>query len=83
MQILTTFEDLILLKLAGYSRPVKTKHLAERLKIERVDLIGSLNRLRKAGKIDYIKELNPKGDHRGREENYYGWVICLDTQIKG
>jgi len=80
MQVLTlenrsAFEDLILQKLRGYTRPVKTKHLADRLKIERADLVGSLNKLRKEGFIKYTKEENPKSDHRGREDLNYGWVI--------
>ena len=72
MQVLETrgsaFEDRIITKLSGYTRPVKTKHLAERLKIERADLVASLNKLRQAGKIDYIKETNNKNDHRGRDD---------------
>lgn len=79
MQVLTqknnsAFEELILKKLAGYSRPVKTKHLADRLDVERADLVGSLNGLRQKGLINYIKETNTKEDHRGREDISYGWV---------
>ena len=79
MQVLTVknnseLEELILKKLSGYNRPVKTKHLAERLQVERADLVGSLNGLRQKGLINYTKEINPKEDHRGRENLSYGWV---------
>jgi predicted transcriptional regulator len=80
MQVLTlktrsAFEDLILQKLTGYNRPVKTKHLADRLNIERADLVASLNRLRQGGLIYYTKEPNKKTDSRGRDDLSYGWVI--------
>jgi hypothetical protein len=70
-----SFKDLVLTKLGGYNKPVKTKHLAQRLRIERVDLVATLNQLRKQKKIDYIKINNSKDDYRGREDISYGWVL--------
>ncbi len=79
-QVLTltgsAFEDRILLKLKGYSRPCKTKHLADRLNIERADLVATLNGLRKRGLIQYTRKENGKNDHRGRDDLIYGWVIA-------
>ncbi len=80
MQVLTTqgseFEERILGKLSGYTRPVKTKHLAERLNIDRADLVAVLNDLRIKGKISYTKKINLLSDSRGRDDMIYGWVLA-------
>lgn len=67
--------DLVLTKLKGYGKPVKTKHLANRLNIERADLVSTLNKLRSKGAIAYIKTINDRQDSRGREDISYGWVL--------
>lgn len=78
MQVLTQLselEDRIIQRLGNYSRPVKTKHLAERLKIDRLDLVSSLNNLRRLKLVRYTKNENNQSDSRGREELNYGWEI--------
>lgn len=71
----SVFEERILNKLAGYCKPVKTKHLADRLNVDRIDLISVLNELRKGGLIHYTSIINRADDRRGREDKYYGWAI--------
>jgi len=71
----SAIEDLIIQKLERYTRPVKTKHLADRLHIERSDLVAMLNNLRLHGFIQYVKEINPNQDSRGRDDLSYGWVL--------
>jgi len=84
-QVLTlndpVLQNRILTKLRGYGKPVKTKHLAKRLNIERADLVASLNQLRSKGAIAYIKTVNDLQDSRGREDISFGWVL-VDKRSK-
>lgn len=75
LQEISPIEGIILTKLEGYAKAVKTKRLAERLEIERCDLVAQLNKLRAKGLVTYVKHVNGKDDYRGREDLTYGWIL--------
>ena len=75
---ITESQSIILTKLGGYTKPVKTKHLADRLRMDRSDLVADLNQLRSRGAVRFVKGINQKEkDHRGRDDINFGWVLVF------
>ena len=61
-------ESIVLKKLDQYTKPIKTKHLADRIGVDRVTITETLNRLHSQNKIAWHK---PK---RTDENQYVGWI---------
>lgn len=61
-------EFIVLKKIKGYTKPVKTKHLANKLDIPRPVLVQVLNKLHQQNLISWHI---PKRDNNKR---YYGWI---------
>ncbi len=79
MSTILTYDTTVLSKtilhiLSGRTIPMKTKHLASRLHMERPDLVEILNKLREQKKVAYTRIINNASDSRGREDIIYGWV---------
>ena len=73
----THLEFQIMTSLQGYTKPIKTKHLASRLNIDRVDLVASLNSLRKKKVVEFVKIEDQRYKNSiGRNILNYGWVLC-------
>lgn len=68
--IMNDFDILVLTKLKRYNKPVKTKHLAGKLKVTRPDLVMSLNKLQDQGLIYY------HAPHKDDDKLFYGWKVC-------
>lgn len=66
------FEGIVLTKLKNYTKPVKTKNLATRLKVDRPRLVEMLNELKERGLIRYT---SPRIKDKRYREDYYGWII--------
>ena len=62
-------ESIVLRKLDKYTKPIKTKHLAERVGVDRVIITETLNKLHSQNEIAWHK---PK---RTDKEQYVGWII--------
>ena len=57
-------------RLDKYNKPVKTKHLAKRLKVDSTELMVIINKLRGKGKVDF----KPQTDKFSDEPFGWGWV---------
>ena len=66
--IMEQISKIVLKKINGYTKPVKTKHLANKLDIPRPVLVMVLNRLEKENKISFFVP-SKKDDNR-----YFGWI---------
>lgn len=74
---LTLLKSQVLQKLDRYSKPVKTKHLATRLDMDRTDLAEILNTLAKKKRVVFVEGYD-------RFENYVcGWISTrqINTNI--
>ncbi len=65
---LSELEKQTLVKINRYNKPVKTKHMATRLKVDRPTMAQILNVLRDRNKIKWH---NPQP---GDEDRYMGWI---------
>jgi len=61
-------DDLILRKLEGYNRPLKTKLLAKRLNMDRQELATKLKELEQKNEVTYI---SIKGN---KDCKIFGWI---------
>ena len=61
-------EGIVLTSILNYRKPVLTKHLAKKLKIERTDLVIVLNSLQRKGLVSW-KNTKPKDN-----DLICGWI---------
>ena len=61
-------ESIVLKKLDGYYKPIKTKQLAERIGVDRPTMAEILNRLHSKNLIRWHKP------DRNDEKQYVGWI---------
>lgn len=66
--ILSELEGIVLTSILNYRKPVLTKHLAKKLKMDRTDLVMVLNRLQNKNLITW-KNTKPKD-----EDLSCGWI---------
>ena len=70
-----TNDDLAVLnRIRKYNKPVKTKHLAPRVNMDRPKLVSVLNKLKKLGLVGWHIP-KPQDD-----KQYYGWVKITDAE---
>ena len=69
----TPLESMILHKLENYTKPIKTKHLAERFGVDRNAVTEILNRLQSQ---DLVKWHYPK---RTDEDQAIGWISTKNS----
>ena len=69
-QTQTELEGIVLTSILNYRKPVLTKFLAKKLKMERTDLVIVLNSLQKKGFVSW-KTTKPKDD-----DLVCGWIKC-------
>lgn len=69
-------QALVMKRLSKYNKPVKTKHLAERLNLDRTEITKTLNQLSTQNKITYVQS------KKGSEEKFVGWISVDKLQQK-